>query len=116
MNENLNDNRMRSATYISTYDGDTFWAHVNVLPRVTFFSEMPFRIRVHGYNAAELNEAEGPHLRDFFKAKLEAAKEIRLRIIGMSYDRIVCDVFLDEEMFLGELHQEIRRLRGIGDP
>ncbi len=102
---------MRSATFLSIVDGDTFRARIDLAPSLSLRILTEAKVRVHGWNAAELSETEGPRMRDEFGMELKSATRIRLRLGRMSYDRIVCDVYLDDVPFLGVLVTRLRQLR-----
>lgn len=68
-------------------------------------------IRVHGWNAAELKQAEGPAMRDRFAELLTAAKAIDLHPVARSFERIVCDVYIDGVLFAGLLGTHLDALR-----
>lgn len=107
----LEDNHIRTASCVEVVDGDTFLADVVTLKAGTTEQRLRVKIRVHQFNAQELSEAEGPHMRDVFAARLHVARRIRLKTYYMSHDRIVCDVWLDGVLFAGELHAALRSFR-----
>jgi hypothetical protein len=107
----LEDNRVRAATYLHVVDGDTFYADILLAKLGTIEVRTSMKIRVHNYNADELSEPEGIHMRDQFAGMLMAAKGIRLYIGSMSHDRIVCDVYLDGQLFGLKLQQALAHFR-----
>jgi endonuclease YncB( thermonuclease family) len=105
------DNLTRPATYIRVIDGDTFVAKIPVWQGVKPAVFYEASIRVKGWSAAELNEPEGLIMRDAFESMLRAAKTIDLTFSTMSFERLVCAVFLDDQLFAGLLHQRLHQLR-----
>ena len=110
--ELVSDNRTRAVEYMRTLDGDTFEARINVLPGMKPKVKVEAAIRVHNWNAAELSEAEGPYMRREFEKRLVAAKVIVVRTVTMSFERVVCDVWLDGILFSGILKQTLQKLQG----
>lgn len=107
----IEDNRIRSAQFLRVHDGDTLWARIDLTPGLSLRQQVECKVRVKGYNAAELSEAEGPRMRDLFEATLKSAISLRLKLGRMSYDRVVCEVWLDGYLFAGVLHTALRRIR-----
>jgi hypothetical protein len=105
------DNRARAVELMSVYDGDTFWARIFLAPGLSVRSIIEAKIRVKGWSAKELDEVEGPAMRNAFERHLRAAKDISIVLSRMSHDRIVADVYLDGEKFAGLLNLQLRRLR-----
>jgi hypothetical protein len=106
------DNLIRAATFIRTIDGDTFVARLDLLPKVQPRHQAEAAIRVFGWNAAELREAEGPRMRDVFDFMLRNAVRIDVEIKAISFERIVCSVWIDDVLFSGTLQKQLRRIRG----
>lgn len=107
------DNLRRTGQYVRTIDGDTFvmrvdlWAPTRVKP----ISKLEAAIRVNGWNAAELDESEGPRMRIEFETLLVKAERIDVYPTGMNRERIVCYVWLDGTLFSGLLHETLEKLR-----
>jgi hypothetical protein len=105
------DRGYRSAEFVRIKDGDTFVAQV-ITWKVRDECELSQRsIRVRGWSAKELSEDEGPAMRDEFRRMLQNAQLIELRATGRSFERIVCEVYLDGILFSGLLKKSLRRLR-----
>jgi hypothetical protein len=58
-----------------------------------------------------MTEAEGPYMRRKFEELLIVAKRLDLQIRGMSFERIVAAVWIDDELFAGILTHELLELR-----
>ncbi len=74
-----------SATVISCHDGDTC--------RVKFRDET-IKIRFAGIDAPEIGQVEGNSSKEFLESKI-LKKTIDLDCQGKSYDRLVCQVYLE---------------------
>ena len=105
------DNGIRRIVYVRTIDGDTFVGNMLLAPQIRPKPLLEIAIRVEGWSAAELNEAEGEWFRARFEEKLMDAHVITVRMKVMSFNRIVAAVFLDDLLFAGILHEELRKLR-----
>lgn len=105
------DNGFRAARYVRIHDGDTFRARVDLWPRADPDPMVEAWIRVRNWNADELREAEGPIMRDLMDALLRSAQSIDLRATGMSFARVVCDVYIDDQLFVGLLHGTLAAIR-----
>ena len=107
------DTLVRTGKYLRTIDGDTFvmmidlWAPTRVKP----INCLETHIRVNGWNAAELSTEEGPPMRAEFELLLVNAKRIEVYPTGMNRERVVCHVWLNDELFSGLLHKVLRRLQ-----
>ncbi len=107
----IEDHRIRAATFLRVHDGDTFWSRVDLTPGMSVRVPLECKIRVRGYNAAELSETEGPLMRDLFETRLKATVALRVKLGRMSYDRVVCDVWMDGSLFSGVLQTALRGIR-----
>lgn len=107
----MRDNNTRFCEFMRIIDGDTFQCRIQVLPHVRPRVEVVASIRVHNWNAAEMNTDEGKVLRRKFEELLIHAKRIDLQIKTMSFERIVAAVWLDDELFAGILTHELLELR-----
>lgn len=107
----IRDNDTRFAEFQRIIDGDTFEARIHMCPRMRPRLQVVANIRVQNWNAAEMNEAEGPYMRQKFEELLLAAKRIDLQIRTMSFERVVAAVWLDDELFAGILTHELLELR-----
>jgi hypothetical protein len=105
------DNDTRFAEFIRIIDGDTFEARIHLVPKVRPRVQIVSSIRVQGWSTAELNTGEGRYMRGKFEELLMNTKRIDLQIRGMSFERIVCAVWLDDELFAGILTHELLSLR-----
>lgn len=105
------DNQVRSARLLRTLDGDTFAASLDLAPRVKPRPTLEAHIRVRGWSAKELNEIEGPEMLFWFNSLLVGAQTIAVRLGPMSFERIVCDVYLDGVLFAGMLRGQLRNIR-----
>lgn len=105
------DNDTRYAEFLRIIDGDTFQARIHLAPHARPRVEMVASIRVANWNAAELNEPEGKFMRDKFEEMLRVAGRIDLQMRTMSFERIVCSVWLDDELFAGILTHELLTFR-----
>jgi hypothetical protein len=92
-------------------DGDTFQCRIHMCPKVRPRVEVVANIRVHNWSAAELNTDEGRTMRRKFEELLITAQRIDLQLRTMSFERIVCSVYLDGELFAGILMHELLELR-----
>lgn len=101
------DNGIRRVTFLRITDGDTFVCILNLAPQVRPKPLLEVRIRVEKWNAAELNDAEGPFMRDQFEKMLRAATTITVDMKYMSHDRIVAAVFINDELFAGLLTERL---------
>lgn len=102
------DNYVRGARFVKVIDGDTFAAVIALAPKVKPAPLLDAHVRVFGWNAAELREAEGPAMRDAFNELLQAARVITVQMVAMSFERIVCVVYLDGVRFDGLLDNRLR--------
>jgi len=108
------DNNVRRVAFLRIIDGDTFVGRVETW-RVVAETELAERhIRVHGWNAAELHEDEGPLMRDRFADLLQHARRITVRAAGRSFERVVCDVWTDDVLFAGLMNIHLQTLRQHG--
>jgi hypothetical protein len=107
----MTDNRIRAVEFLRILDGDTFEGRWHLLPGVKPKIQIVASLRVNGWNAAELREDEGPYMRDEFAKQLMLAKLITVRVIGMSFERIVGDVYLDGVLFTGILRRLLKKFR-----
>lgn len=105
------DNGIRRIRYIRTIDGDTFVGDLLVAPQLRPIPKIEVAVRVEGWSAEELNEREGPFMRDAFRGMLEGASVITVRLKTMSFQRIVAAVFLDDILFAGLLHTTLTAYR-----
>jgi endonuclease YncB( thermonuclease family) len=105
------DTGVRTAHFVRVIDGDTFRARLLLAPRVDPQPTLDASIRVAGWDAAELRDAEGPSMRDEFESILQSAGTITVQLTGMSFQRVVAVVFIDGKRFDGLLHQSLRQLR-----
>ncbi len=104
------DNGVRKAEFRRIIDGDTFVCLADLWPKTKPKTMSEAAIRVKGWNAAELSEAEGPYMRDVFETQLRGAKVITVLASGMSFERVVCTVYLDGEHFMGILSRALIQL------
>lgn len=105
------DNDIRFAEFVRIVDGDTFKARIFALPHMRPSVEIVASIRVHNWNAAELDTEEGRHMRLLFEELLRTAGRIDLVVKTMSFERLVCAVYLDDELFAGILTHELLSYR-----
>lgn len=105
------DNGIRRCEYVRIHDGDTFVADIITWDVPSDRDVARRHIRVKGWNAAELREPEGPLMRDAFEKLLIGASVITLKPSGRSFERVVCSVFLDDQLFAGLLHAKLQALR-----
>lgn len=110
------DNGIRRITFLRISDGDTFVGIMSLARPVRPKPLLEVRIRVEGWNAAELRDAEGPYMRDEFEKILRAAKLITVDMKYMSHDRIVSAVFLDDVLFAGILHERLMAFQSSRGP
>lgn len=108
------DARVRDARLVRVIDGDTFVAVLDLLPGAEPAPLLETSIRVYNWDAAELRDREGPYMRDVFRQQLEAARRITVEVRGMSFQRIVASVWIDEQLFAGILSRELLQLRARG--
>ena len=112
----MEDNSVRKCGFVRVLDGDTFEALIELAPRVKPRPLMSANIRVKDYSAAELREPEGPYMRDQFERALKIAGRITIRFHAMSFERIVCDVYLDGQLFAGILKKKLAEFRERQQP
>lgn len=107
------DNYVRQATWVRTIDGDTFVADIQLMHRLVHPQPiLRSSIRVRGWNAAELRDDEGPYMREVFDRQLRETTLLTVvAAYGMSFSRIVADVYLDDKLFLGILQTSLATLR-----
>jgi hypothetical protein len=105
------DNDVRFAEFLRIIDGDTFAARIHLAPKVRPRVQMEASIRVHNWSAAELNTEEGRHMRLLFEETLRTAGRIDVVMKTMSFERIVCAVWIDDELFAGLLTHELLAFR-----
>jgi hypothetical protein len=109
----MEDNRVRLVEYMRTLDGDTFEGRTVALPGMKPKMKVEAAIRVKNWNAAELSEAEGAYMREEFKKLLTAGKIITVRLSVMSFERVVCDVWIDGVLFEGTLARRLGGFRAL---
>ena len=107
----IEDAYIRVAEFDSIWDGDTFWARIHLTKPGILGVSVRAKVRVHKWDAAELSAPEGAYMRDQFEQLLRAASRLRVKILRMSYDRVVCDVYLDDRLFAGLLARALRQFR-----
>jgi len=108
----ITDNHVRTARFVRTLDGDTFECVLDLLPTVVSPKAMVgAHIRVYNWNAAELDETDGPIMRTLFDQQLRRAKRIDVEMRGHSFERIVASVYLDQSLFAGLLVEHLRSLQ-----
>jgi hypothetical protein len=110
------DNHVRAAEFDRVVDGDTFWANITAIAMGSTALKLHSKVRVHNYNAVELSDPDGPHMRSIFELQLRTAKQIRLRTHTMSYDRLVCDVYLDNVEFGAMLSATLQQRQALRSP
>jgi hypothetical protein len=87
-------------------DGDTFQAQIVL----GFNVEVNIRIRVRGYNAAEMNTKEGVQKKLELEQTLGTVRnEITVRCEGMSFNRHVCDVWIGGVSFANAVNHPAQR-------
>lgn len=107
------DNAARRVVLVTkVHDGDTFRAIVNLWPKADPTPMAQVSIRVEGWNAAELREEEGPIMRDLFAQMLTWGQTIDVQAVAMSFQRVVCKVWIDDVLFAGVLHGTLAAIRG----
>lgn len=107
----MRDNLVRQAYFQRIIDGDTFVCLLDLTPMVSPQTMLKAHIRVEGWNAKELRESEGPLMRDQFEKLLKATNYISVKLSGMSFQRIVCPVYLDGVLFSGLLREQLSLVR-----
>ena len=107
----LRDNLVRRVEYVRTIDGDTFRARFMLAEKMEPEPIILGNIRVANWNAKELSEEEGPAMRDIFHNILDGAVIINVVMRTMSFNRVVCDVYIDDYRFTGLLLDELRAIR-----
>lgn len=105
------DNRIRRVKWLRTHDGDSFMSLVDAVPVYRPRPWLETMIRVHGWYIAELNEEEGPYMRDVFDLILREAtaegKVLSVKMRARSFERIVSNVFIDGELLAALLSRNL---------
>jgi endonuclease YncB( thermonuclease family) len=105
------DNYVRKATPIRVIDGDTFEMRIDL----GYGVEGRFRIRLRGFDAAELSSDEGPHARKWAEELLTQAMAITVHSAKdtRSFERWVADIYLDGQHMATRLQTRLKTLRAI---
>lgn len=83
------------AQHVRTKDGDSFVLrpHFARIAGGVVAAEIP--VRAYGFSTPELHEPLGPEARDATNTLLTNADTIWLIVMGYSFERTVCEVFID---------------------
>jgi len=104
------DNYVRNAKLHRVIDGDTFWLFVDL----GYYSVSAVKVRLRGIDCPELNTDKGRAAKAFVEKTLGEAGAITIMSFKdeHSFDRWVCDVYVDDRP-LAQLLREAGHEKGV---